>query len=100
MAKASIAEKEATISIINRIDRYIPISGFVNEVKNVLEERGILCRTTGKFFNKNQILYTRQLRSYHLQIAQVFEELYDPNYVPPCNRKKKTLIERQKLNMP
>jgi hypothetical protein len=80
MIKASQAEKIQTKLIIERITDHIPTSGYVQAVQAVLTQRGIVKPGSGEPYGPEQIRNTRNLRAYHLPVAKVFEELYDPAY--------------------
>lgn len=80
MIKASQAEKIQTKHIIERITDHIPTSGYVQAVQAVLAKRGIVKPGSGEPYGPEQIRNTRNLRAYHLPVAKIFEELYDPAY--------------------
>jgi hypothetical protein len=80
MIKASQAEKIQTKNIIERISDHIPTSGYVQAVQAVLAQRGIVKPGSGEPYGPEQIRNTRNLRAYHLPVAKIFEELYDPAY--------------------
>ena len=78
MIKASQAEKIQTKHIIERITDHIPTSGYVQAVQAVLAKRGIVKPGSGEPYGPEQIRNTRNLRAYHLPVARIFEELFDP----------------------
>ncbi len=78
--------KQKCVEIFNRLDDHIPLRNYVAEVLRDLEARGIFYRP-GVSFTESQVVSTRNLRSFHYEIALAFERLYDPEPLPPPAKK-------------
>lgn len=87
---ASAADKLKCVGIIDKIDKHIPLRGYVAPVQAVLEGQG-------HDYSNSQITNTRLKRNFHLPIVLALQELYDPDYKPAGGG---DIIRRQKLNVP